>query len=110
MLAYYVEFQLRQAWAPILFADHDPQARERASVVAPPAPSPAVVRKRTRRRTDNGLAVMAYHDLMAHLGTLALNEVALPAKAASTFKMLTRPTALQEKAFELLAVQLPRVQ
>jgi len=110
MLAYYVEFQLRQAWAPILFADHDPQARECASVVAPPAPSPAVVRKRTRRRTDNGLAVMAYHDLMAHLGTLALNEVALPAKAASTFKMLTRPTALQEKAFELLAVQLPRVQ
>jgi len=47
---------------------------------------------------------------MAHLGRLALNEVALPAKAASTFKMLTRPTALQEKAFELLAVQLPRVQ
>ena len=50
MLAYYVEHHTRNALAPILFADHQPEARERASIVAPAQPSPAAVEKCTKRR------------------------------------------------------------
>jgi hypothetical protein len=53
---------------------------------------------------------MAWHDLIANLGTLTLNEVKLPAAAGETFHMLARPTVLQEQVFALLGVPSPRVQ
>ena len=110
MLAYYVEHHMRNALAPILFADHQPQARERASIVAPAQPSPAAIEKRTKRRAADGTPIMAWHDLIAQLGTLTINEVALPLGEHRTIQMLARPTALQEQAFTLLGVPLPRVQ
>ena len=106
MLAYYVEFHMRRALAPILFTDHEPEARERASVVAPAGPSPAAIAKRTTRHTSDGAPIMAWHDLIANLGTLTINEVALPLDAGRTIHTLARPTALQEQAFELLGVTL----
>ena len=108
--AYYVEFHMRKALAPMLFADHAPEARERASIVAAAEPSAAAVQKRRSRKTSDGLAVMDWSDLMAHLATLTLNEVALPLQSTETFKLLARPTPLQEKAFALLGLPLPRVQ
>lgn len=110
MLAYYVEHHMRAALAPILFADHETGARERPSIVRPAEPSPAAREKRTRRATEDGTPVMAWRDLVQHLGTLTLNEVALPNGSGRTLKMLARPTALQEQAFDLLGVPLPRVQ
>ena len=110
MLAYYVEFHMRRALALILFTDHKPEARERASIVAPAQPSKAAVDKITRRQTVDGTPIMAWHDLIANLGTLTINEVALPLRSTATFQMLARPTALQEQAFALLGVPLPRVQ
>lgn len=110
MLAYYVEFHMRRALAPMLFAEHAPEARERKSAVAPSQASPASVEKRTRRRSPDGQAVLAWPDLLAHLATLTLNEVRLPLKGTATFTMLARPTALQEKAFALLELSLPCVQ
>ena len=110
MLAYYVEFHMRRALALILFTDHQPEARERASIVAPAQPSKAAVDKITRRQTVDGTPIMAWHDLIANLGTLTINEVALPLRSTATFQMLARPTALQERAFALLGVPLPRVQ
>jgi transposase len=110
MLAYYVEHHMRNALAPILFADHQPQARERASIVAPAQPSPAAVEKRTKRHAADGTPIMAWHDLIAHLGTLTINEVLLPLGERRTIHMLARPAALQEQAFALLGVPLPRVQ
>ncbi len=53
---------------------------------------------------------MAWRDLMAHLGTLTINEAVLPVGQRHTIQMLARPTALQTRAFELLDVPLPRVQ
>jgi hypothetical protein len=53
---------------------------------------------------------MAWHDLIAQLGTLTINEVALPLGERRTIHMLARPTALQERAFALLGVPSPRVQ
>jgi hypothetical protein len=50
---------------------------------------------------------MAWHDLIANLGTLTLNEVGLPMAPGQTFQMLARPTALQEQVFALLGVPYP---
>ena len=110
MLAYYVEHHMRRALAPILFADHEPEARERASIVGPAEPSKAAQIKRTKRKAVDGTPIMAWHDLIANLGTLTLNEVALPLAERRTLHMLARTTALQEQAFALLGVPLPRVQ
>jgi len=110
MLAYYVEHHMRNALAPILFADHQPQARERASIVRPARPSAAAAAKIKKRQTSDGTPIMAWHDLMANLGTLTINEVALPLRGARTIHMLARPTGLQEQAFALLGVPNPRVQ
>jgi len=92
------------------FADHQPHARERAPIVAPAQPSPAAIEKRTKRHAADGTPIMAWHDLIAQLGTLTINEVALPLGERRTIQMLARPTALQEQAFALLGVPFPRVQ
>jgi transposase len=110
MLAYYIEFHMRRALAPMLFTEHAPEARERKSAVAPAQGSPASIEKRTRRRSTDGQAVLAWPDLLAHLATLTLNDVVLPMNGTATFTMLARPTALQEKAFALLGLPLPCVQ
>jgi len=110
MLAYYVEFHMRRALAPMLFAEHAPEARERKSIVTPAEASPATIAKRTQRRSADGQAVLAWPDLLAHLATLTLNEVALPPHGTATFTLLARPTAIQEKTFALLDLPLPRVQ
>ena len=110
MLAYYVEHHMRVALAPILFADHQPEARERASIVRPAEPSPAAIAKRIKRHGVDGTPIMAWHDLITNLGTLTTNEVALPLGERRTLRMLARPTALQSQAFALLGVALPRVQ
>ena len=110
MLAYHVEHAMRRALAPILFADHEPKARTRKSIVAPAEPSPAALAKRTKRQTVDGTPVMAWRDLIANLGTFTLNDVALPPGPLGTkrtFTMLARPTALQQQAFALLGVALP---
>jgi hypothetical protein len=83
MLAYYVEHHMRVALAPILFSDHQPEARERTSIVRPAQPSKAAEQKRTRRSSSDGTPIMAWHDLIANLGTLTINEVALPSPSAA---------------------------
>src|SRR3984893_5557539 len=110
MLAYYVEHHMRVALAPILFADHQPEARERASIVRPAEPSPAAIAKRIKRHGVDGTPIMAWHDLITNLGTLTINMLALPHGEHPTLQMLARPTALQSQAFALLGVALPRVQ
>ena len=55
---------------------------------------------------------MAWRDLIAHLGTLTINEVGLPTGESGprTLHLLARPTTLQERCFELLGLPPPRVQ
>jgi len=108
MLAYYVEFHMRQALAPILFDDHDRAAAalERASIVAPAARSPAARRKVATRRTDDGLPVHSFRSLLNDLATLCLNKVSLPSNPNYTFALPTTPTPLQARALELLGVGL----
>jgi hypothetical protein len=107
MLAYYIEHHMRVALAPLLFADHEPNNRERSSIVRPAEPSQAAKSKIARRQSVDGTPIMAWHDLIANLGTLTLNEVELPMASGQTFQMLARPTALQEQVFTLLGVPTP---
>ncbi|MCY4661540.1 MAG: IS1634 family transposase [Acidobacteria bacterium] len=107
MLAYYVEWHMRRALAPILFDDDDPDAAEalRASPVAPAKPSPAARAKAARRRTPDGLPVHSFRTLLADLATLTKNRVRPVAAGAPAADVLARPTPLQAEAFRLLGVK-----
>jgi hypothetical protein len=109
MLAYYVEWHLREAWAPLLFHEHDAAGAEaeRISPVQAAAVSPATQRKRATRRTEAGLPVVDYAGLMQHLATLTLNIVAVPKAPDAAFTMLAKPTPLQAAALELLGANPP---
>lgn len=112
MLAYHVEWHLRQALAPLLFHDTDIAAAraERASPVAKTEPSQAVKRKKATKRNDAGLPVMGFAEMFQHLGTLAANTLRAPLQGDHTFILYTRQTPLQKAAFELLGIDPARVQ
>ena len=104
MLAYYVEWHMREAWAALLFHEHDAAGAEaeRNSPIQAAAVSPATQRKRTTRRTEAGLPVVDYAGLMQHLATLTLNIVAVPRAPETAFTMLAKPTPLQAAALQLV--------
>ncbi len=105
MLAYYLEWHMRQALAPMLFDDHDRSAGEalRASPVAKAQPSPAAKRKARTKRTDDGLPVHSFRSLLADLATLTRNTVRLGRAAA--FPVLATPTEVQRQALHLLGLE-----
>jgi transposase len=103
MLAYYVEFHMRDALAPILFDDDDLEAAEaqRDSIVAPARRSPKAQHKARRKRTDDGLPVHSFQTLLADLATITKNQMQM---GDQRFEMITTPTELQQRAFDLLQV------
>lgn len=103
MLAYYVEWHMRRALAPMLFDDEDPEqaAAKRQDVVAPAERSDSALRKDARKRTDDDLPVHGFQTLLDDLATLTKNRVQ---SGGSEFDMLATPTELQAKAFDLLGV------
>lgn len=105
MLAYHLEWHMRQALAPILFDDHHRAAAEasRTSPVAKAEPSPAAKRKARKKCTDDGQPVHSFRTLLADLATLARNIVKC---GASELALLTRPTKIQQRALDLLGVRL----
>jgi hypothetical protein len=112
MLAYHVEWHLRQALAPLLFHDTDiARARaERSSPVETTEPSSSAKSKKASKLNPQRLPVMAFGDLMTHLGTLARNTVAAGLHKGHTFILHTKPTKVQEAAFKLLEIDPVRVQ
>jgi hypothetical protein len=112
MLAYHVEWHLRQALAPLLFHDTDIETAraERASPVEKTEPSASAKAKKATKLNEDGLPVMAFGDLMEHLGTLARNTIAAGLQKGHTFVLHTKPTKLQDAAFKLLDIDPVRVQ
>lgn len=106
MLAYHLEWHMRQRLAPMLFDDTEKNAAEalRTSVVAQAHRSPAAVTKQTTGLTPDGLPVHSFRSLLADLATLARNTVTTDITPNYPITVLTRPTAIQHKAFALLAV------
>jgi transposase len=104
MLAYYLEWHMRQALAPILFDDHDRAAAsaQRTSPVTKAEVSPAARRKHKTKRTDDGMPVHSFRSLLADLATLTRNQVRFGGR--NGFTMLATQTSLQQRAFTLLGV------
>jgi transposase len=112
MLAYHVEWLLREALAPLLFHDTELNAAraERISPVAKTEPSEAAKTKKATNRSTDGHRVMSFAGLIAHLGTLTRNTMRVPLRPKHRFTLYTKPTSLQEAAFKLLDLNPVRVQ
>jgi len=108
MMAYYLEWHMRQRLAPMLFDDTHKEAAEaqRRSVVAPAQRSKTAVKKQTTGLTEDGLPVHSFHSLLADLATLARNTITTEIAPLHPLTVLTRPTPIQQKAFDLPGVRL----
>jgi DDE family transposase len=106
MLAYYLEWHMRQTLAPMLFEDADKQAAKtlRTSVVAPAQRSPAAVQKQTTKSSPDGLPVHSFQTLLADLSTIAQNTIVTAITPNYPLTMVTRPTPTQQRAFQLLGL------
>jgi hypothetical protein len=106
MLAYYVQWHMIQAWAPLTFKDEaDTEPARLANPVAPAKRSPAALAKAHTRTLADGTPAMSFTRLLAHLATVVRNTMrprsARPGEA--TFTLTTRPDAKQQQALELIA-------
>jgi transposase len=112
MLAYHVEHHMRARLAPMLYdeTDHEAAAAMRASIVAKAERSEAARRKQTTGLTDDGLPVHSFQSLLADLATYARIQATTALNDKYVFKLHTRPTPIQQRAFELLAVNPDRTQ
>jgi len=106
MLAYYLEWHMRQRLAPMLYDDTDKDAAQaqRTSVVAKAERSPAAVTKQTTGQTEDGLPVHSFRTLLADLATLTRNTLVTAIDPERSFILSARPTALQHKALDLLGL------
>jgi hypothetical protein len=104
-LAYYVEWHLRRAWAPLLFEDDAlPRDRQTRDPVAPAQPSARARAKKQQRQTTDGLPVHSFATLLTTLGTQC--EVVCRLRSdphAPPIRQWTAPTPLHARAQELLA-------
>ncbi len=99
MLAYYVEWHLRQAWAELLFKDEEPPIA--ADPVSKAQRSQRALRKASRQRTESGDVVHSFSSLMAELALRARNTMRI-GDTEATFVRVTKPTPLQARALQLV--------
>jgi hypothetical protein len=104
MLACYLTWHLRKAWAPLTFTDEDPPAP--ASPVAPARRSGHAQAKASYQHDQAGRTYYSFRGLIDHLATLTRNQVQFVG-ARATVPMLTEPTSTQREAFHLLGVPIP---
>ena len=107
MLAYYVEWHLREQLRSVIFADDDREAAEEArqSVVSPAQRSSSAKRKDGNRRTGDDYPVQSFQDVLQDLGKLCRNRIRISDYDAE-YDKLTSPTPYQQHVFELLGVAL----
>ena len=108
MLAYYVEWHMRQRLSAMLFDDEDREGAEaaRTSIVAPARVSKTAQAKARSKRTTDGGPVHSFRTLLNDLATVTRNTVAPRLPGTEPFEVITRPTPLQDKALKLLGVRL----
>jgi len=104
MLAYYVEWHMREAWRELMFADTEQQAKATRDPVAPAKRSKAALAKVARHTLDDGTPVHSFATLMAELATIVRNTCRAPNAGpdAPTFEVLTTPNVTQQRMLELL--------
>jgi transposase len=104
LLAYYVEWEMRRAWAPLLFADEEVESdREERDPVERAEPSASAQQKRKTKRTEAGHPVHSFRTLLADLGgrCRVTYQVAAGDRPA-TYQQVPEPTSLQADALRLL--------
>jgi transposase len=106
MLAFYVEWHMRQALAPLLFEDEElAQNRTRRDPVAPAQASHSAKAKKADRVTPDGFPVHSFDTLLRELATRCRNTCRIPSDpSGTTFQQLTEATPLQARAFQLLGL------
>ena len=97
MLSYYLEYHLREAWKPLLFADEETPVA--ADPVAPATRSASALRKARTGRTETGETVHSYQTLFKHLETLTRMKMTVAGVEGA--EKISRPTPLQARALEL---------
>jgi transposase len=104
MLAYYVEWHMREAWRELMFADTDQLAKATRDPVAPAKRSKSALAKAAHHTLEDGTPVHSFSTLMAELATLVRNTCRTPQAGpdAPTFEVLTTPNPKQQRAFDLL--------
>jgi transposase len=109
MLAYYVEWHLRELLAPLLFQDEEKewQEQENYCMVTASKRSAKALDKARKKRTEDGLPVHSFQTLLADLSTITMNWIQPKDYDENClFEKITKPTVLQEKVFELLGISL----
>jgi hypothetical protein len=104
MLAAYLTWHLRQAWAPLTYTDEEPPAP--ANPVAPAKRSASAEAKASRQHDEHGRPYRSFQGLLAHLGTLTRNELRF-AGTPATVPVLSEATSEQHQAFELIGAPIP---
>jgi transposase len=104
MLAYYVEWHMREAWRELMFADTDQAAKATRDPVAPAKRSKAAQVKAASHTLDDGTPAHSLSTLLADLAGIVRNTCRTPnaAPEAPTFHVVTTPNTKQQRAFELL--------
>lgn len=104
MLAYYVEWHMREAWRELMFADSDQAAKATRDPVAPAQRSQAALDKLARRSMADGTPIHSFSTLMAELGGIVRNTCRTPAAGPHdpTFEIVTTPNPTQRHALELI--------
>jgi ribosomal protein L18 len=112
MLAYYVEWHMRERLKPMLFDDEclDEASAGRASPVVKAVRSEHAKAKDASKRTDDGLPVHSFRTLLEDLATLAYNITHTSLNPEAKIIITTRPTPIQDKAFKLLDINPSRTQ
>jgi hypothetical protein len=105
MLAAYLAWHLRQAWAPLTFTDE--QRPEGADPVAPARRSQGADRKAATKTTTDELPATSFTALLDHLGTLTRNHLRVAGNDTSGFDLLAVPTPTGRRAFELIGAPIP---
>ncbi len=106
MLAYAVRLEMEERLAELLFVDDAPLAP--ADPVAPARRSQRATDKAASKRTDDGLPVSSFRDLLDALATLTRNRIRLAGHQLS-FDQLAEQTALQRRALQLLELNPTRL-
>jgi Transposase DDE domain len=102
LLAAYLVWHLRRAWAPLTFTDEtppeptDPAERSKAAQV-----------KTSQRELPDGTPAHSFHTLLQHLATLTRDDIAFTDPAGVRIQKLATPTPTQHKAFELIQAAIP---
>jgi len=104
VLAYYVEWHMREAWRPLLFSDEDQEAKEHRDPVGPAKRSEAALRKVHSKKLEDGSEVQSFQTLLKLLSTIVRNVCRVPDAGANTptFDLVTTPNPNQRRAYTML--------